>query len=242
MQTRAIIGLGNPGRQYQNTRHNCGFRFIGGLASQCQVTLKLNPRLQCHLVRTSINEVSVWLVQPITYMNRSGSAFRLFTHYYKIDPKNVIVVHDELDLPAGVVRLKSKGGDGGHNGIADIIRNSGNGEFLRVRIGIGRPPAGSGTTPYVLSVPPQSEQTLIDQAISETFGSLDDILAGKLEIAMNRLHSRSIGGDRRICRQVRALTTGEGVQTNGVSVRNCRRAEFGQVNAVQCADRFRCAG
>ena len=195
MQTRAIIGLGNPGRQYQNTRHNCGFRFIGGLASQCQVTLKLNPRLQCHLVRTSINEVSVWLVQPITYMNRSGSAFRLFTHYYKIDPKNVIVVHDELDLPAGVVRLKSKGGDGGHNGIADIIRNSGNGEFLRVRIGIGRPPAGSGTTPYVLSVPPQSEQTLIDQAISDTFGSLDDILAGKLEIAMNRLHSRSIGDD-----------------------------------------------
>lgn len=195
MQTRAIIGLGNPGRQYHDTRHNCGFRFVSRLASRCEVALKLNPRLQCHLVRTGINGVPVWLVQPITYMNRSGTAFRLFTNYYKIDPGDAIVVHDELDLPAGVVRLKSKGGDGGHNGISDIIRNSGNREFVRIRIGIGRPPVGSVTIPYVLGIPPESEQTLIDHAIADTLGSLDDILAGKLEIAMNRLHSRSIGAD-----------------------------------------------
>lgn len=194
MQTRAIIGLGNPGRQYQNTRHNCGFRFIERIASQCQVSLKLNPRLQCHLVRTRISDVAVWLVQPITYMNRSGSAYRLVTDYYEIEPKNTIVVHDELDLPTGVVRLKSKGGGGGHNGIADIIQHCGTTEFLRIRIGIGRPPTGGATVPYVLSVPPQSEQALIDDAISDTLLSLNDILTGKIEIAMNRLHSRPCGG------------------------------------------------
>ncbi len=197
MQTRAIIGLGNPGRQYQNTRHNCGFRFVERLASQCQVSLKLNPRLQCHLVRTRINEVAVWLVQPITYVNRSGSAYRLVTDYYEIDPRNTIVVHDELDLPTGVVRLKTKGGGGGHNGISDIIQHCGTGEFLRVRIGIGRPPSRAATVPYVLSVPPQSEQALIDDAISDTLVSLDDILAGRIEIAMNRLHSRPSGEDEK---------------------------------------------
>ncbi|MDE0310292.1 MAG: aminoacyl-tRNA hydrolase [Acidiferrobacterales bacterium] len=199
MQTRAIIGLGNPGRQYKDTRHNCGFRFIERLASQCQVSLKLNPRLQCHLVRTRINEIAVWLVQPITYVNRSGSAYRLVTDYYEIDPKDTIVVHDELDLPTGTVRLKTKGGGGGHNGIADIIQHCGSREFLRVRIGIGRPQSSAATVPYVLSVPPQSEQALIDDAISDTLRSLDDIVTGKLAIAMNRLHSRPSGGDETTC-------------------------------------------
>ena len=105
-QTRAIIGLGNPGEQYRHTRHNCGFRFIDALAAQCQLQLKLNPRLKANLVRTTVSEVPVWLVEPITYMNRSGTAFQLVTNYYDIDPGNAIVVHDDLDLPAGVVRLK----------------------------------------------------------------------------------------------------------------------------------------
>ena len=196
MQTRAIIGLGNPGRQYQNTRHNCGFRFVARLASNCQVSLKLNPRLQCHLARTRINEVALWLIQPVTYVNQSGSAFRLFTNYYEIDPKNTIVVHDEIDLPTGVVRLKSKGGSGGHKGITNIIQHCGTGEFLRIRIGIGRPPTNAAKVSYVLSVPPQSEQTLIDDAISDTLMSLDDILQGRLEIAMNRLHSRPSGNEK----------------------------------------------
>ena len=190
MQTRAIIGLGNPGRQYENTRHNCGFRFVDRLAAGCQAELKLNPRLQSHLVRTRIGDVVVWLVKPVTFMNRSGAAFQLVTRYYDIEPRNTIVVHDELDLPAGTVRLKRKGGAGGHNGVADIIRHSSSPDFLRIRIGVGRPPVGAATTPYVLSVPSESDQTLVDQAISDTLETLPDILGGNLEIAMHRLHSR----------------------------------------------------
>ena len=206
MQTRAIFGLGNPGRQYQDTRHNCGFRFIDRLASDSHVELKLIPRLQSHLVRTRIGDAPVWLVKPMSFMNRSGSAFRLVTSYYDIDPKDTIVVHDELDLPPGTVRLKSKGGDGGHNGISDIIQHNGGGEFLRIRLGIGRPRGNASTVPYVLSNPPNAEQSLIDDAITDTLQSLDYILAGKIEIAMNCLHSRSTGSDDKSAAEQKAET------------------------------------
>ena len=189
-QTRAIIGLGNPGEQYRHTRHNCGFRFIDALAAQCQLQLKLNPRLKANLVRATVSEVPVWLVEPITYMNRSGTAFQLVTNYYDIDPGNTIVVHDDLDLPAGVVRLKSTGGHGGHNGLSDIISRTGNPDFLRIRIGIGRPNPKLGTIPYVLSTASLHDQKLIDDAISDALDSLPVILRGNLERAMTALHSR----------------------------------------------------
>lgn len=188
--TRAIFGLGNPGQQYRDTRHNCGFRFIERIAQQHQEPLKANPRFQANLVRVRIDGVPVWLVQPMTYMNRSGAAFNLVTGYYEIDPKDAIVVYDDLDLPVGNIRIRRSGGAGGHNGVSDIIAHSGTRDFLRIRFGIGRPNHRINTVSYVLSVPPAKDQLLIDEAIDDTVDALPEMLAGNLEMAMTSLHSR----------------------------------------------------
>ncbi len=191
-ELRAIIGLGNPGSQYRLTRHNCGFRLVDALARQCNTELKLNARLQSKLVRVQIEGVSVWLVQPITYMNRSGEAFARVAHYYKIDPSAIIVVHDELDLPVGTIKLKQGGGTGGHNGLTDIVSRAGTKDFLRIRIGIGKPAHRSKTVPYVLSLPSVQDMTLIDDAIEDAIRSIPQIIAGQTEQVMNILHSREI--------------------------------------------------
>ncbi len=186
----AIIGLGNPGSQYHNTRHNCGFRFIDLLTAQLGVELKLSPRLRCKLVRTRLDGTAVTLVQPITYMNLSGEAFVKVARYYRIEPASIIVVHDELDLPAGTVRLKVSGGAGGHNGLSDIIARAGTRDFVRIRIGIGRPPAAASTVPYVLSVPPRPEFEAINAAIGKAVEHTGKILQGHHAQVMNTLHAR----------------------------------------------------
>ena len=187
---RAIFGLGNPGSQYRNTRHNCGFRFVERIAEQHQVQLKSNTRLQAGLARVAINGVPVWLVQPMTFMNRSGHAFNLVGRYYGIEPENSIVVYDDLDLPVGCIRVRKSGGAGGHNGVSDIIAHSKTRDFLRIRLGISRPPRQSNTVPYVLSSPSVADQILIDQAIDEAVDALPEMLTGNLEKAMTILHSR----------------------------------------------------
>lgn len=188
---RAIIGLGNPGDQYRNTRHNCGFRFVDALATDHGVQFKLIPRLKVKATRVRIAGLLVWLVQPITYMNRSGAAYRQFTQYYKILPENTIVAHDDLDLPVGTVKLKSSGGHGGHNGLRDIIASTGNNNFLRVRIGIGRPNSKQAVVPYVLSVPRIEDQHCIDDSIDAALQVVPELLAGNLQLAMTTLHSRN---------------------------------------------------
>ena len=186
----AIFGLGNPGEQYYHTRHNCGFRFIDSLANQCDTQLRFSPRLQAGLARTTIADTRVWLVKPLTFVNCSGTPFQLVTRYYDIPPENTIVVHDEIDLPAGVVRLKAKGGHGGHNGIRDIIAKSKNNQFLRVRIGVGRPKSRSSTVAHVLSQASLAEQSLIDEAAAAAQDWIPEMIAGKLELALTHLHSR----------------------------------------------------
>ncbi len=187
---RAIFGLGNPGEQYRKSRHNCGFRFIDRVSEQQQVQLKAVPRLQANIVRTKIAGVSVWLVQPMTYMNRSGNAFRLVTRYYEIDPEDTVVVYDDLDLPVGNIRVRRSGGHGGHNGVSDIIAQSETCNFLRIRLGIGRPPGKANTVSYVLSVPSSADQLLLDEAIDDAVDALPEMFAGNLEKAMTGLHSR----------------------------------------------------
>ena len=188
--TRVIFGLGNPGAQYRNTRHNCGFRFVEQIANEHQTQLKANPRLQSNLVRVTINDAPVWLVQPMTFMNRSGYAFHLVTRYYDIDPGSAVVVYDDLDLPVGSVRIRRSGGAGGHNGVSDVIAHSATRNFLRIRLGIGRPHRIANTIPYVLSVPSATDQILINQAIEDTIDALPEMLTGNLEKAMTILHSR----------------------------------------------------
>ncbi len=189
--TRAIFGLGNPGSQYRNTRHNCGFRFVERIAAHHQVQFKSISRLHSDLVRVTIEGTPVLLVQPMRFMNRSGGAFHLVTQYYDIDPENSIVVYDDLDLPVGSIRIRRSGGAGGHNGVSDIIAHAKTRTFLRIRLGIGRPPHRANSVSYVLSVPPAADQVLIDEAIDDAFDALPEILTGNLEKAMTMLHSRA---------------------------------------------------
>ncbi len=186
----AIFGLGNPGEPYRPTRHNCGYRFVDKLATQCQTQLEVVPRLQASMVRTMIAGVRVWLVKPLNFMNNSGTSVRLVTQYYKIPLENTIVVYDEIDLPVGVVRLKTKGGHGGHNGVRDIIEKTNNRNFLRIRIGVGRPRSKKLIISYVLNKASVAEQTRIDEASAAAVDWIPEMITGKLELALTHLHSR----------------------------------------------------
>ncbi len=189
-KVQAIFGLGNPGAQYRGTRHNVGFQFVDAVAGEYQADLKFRVRFTADTGQASVAGTRIWLVKPKSYMNRSGSALRAFNSYYDIALPDTVVVHDDLDLPAGTVRLKRDGGHGGHNGLRDIISLAGARDFIRIRIGIGRPPPGQPTTPYVLGVPRKQDQSLIDDAVRDAVDALPDILSGRIEHAMNVLHSR----------------------------------------------------
>ncbi len=187
----AIIGLGNPGEQYRDTRHNLGFRFVDAVASKHTAVLRLNTRLKSNLGRIRIAGAVVYLAQPMTYMNCSGIAFNLVANYYNIKKQNIFVAYDDLDLPVGSVRLRHGGGHGGHNGVRNIMAESGSSEFPRVRFGIGRPPPPMQVTPFVLSVASAFDRNLNDIAIADTVRALPELIAGNREKAMTALHSRS---------------------------------------------------
>lgn len=163
-----IVGLGNPGAEYDQTRHNAGFHFVDTLARHCQAQLKHDSKLGAEVARARIGQQEVWLLKPMTYMNRSGRAVQGIAQFYKLDPGSILVAHDELDLPPGVAKLKVGGGHGGHNGLRDIIACLGNQrDFRRLRIGIGHPGQASEVVSFVLGRPPQSERDLIERAIDE---------------------------------------------------------------------------
>lgn len=187
-----IVGLGNPGPEYAETRHNAGFRFLGALLAGSGQSLGLEHRFSSELGKLPIAGRHVWLLAPQTFMNRSGEAVGRFAHFYKLPPERILVVHDELDLPPGVVRLKQGGGDGGHNGLHDIIEKLGSAAFLRLRLGIGHPGSAPQVASYVLKRAPLAEQQLIDQAIAAAKAQLPDILDGQYQRAMNALHARKI--------------------------------------------------
>ncbi|MFQ5936611.1 MAG: aminoacyl-tRNA hydrolase [Acidiferrobacterales bacterium] len=184
-----IVGLGNPGTEYAETRHNAGFRFIDALLAGTRLQLRDEQRFAARVGRLQIEECTVWLLAPTTFMNHSGEAVARFAHYYKIPPQEILVVHDELDLPLGVVRLKLGGGDGGHNGVHDVAQQLGSPDFARLRIGIGRPGPSDDATSYVLKKPPLAERELIDAAIKSARGCTADIVHGHYEKVMNVLHT-----------------------------------------------------
>lgn len=183
-----IAGLGNPGAEYADTRHNAGFRFLERVSRE----FRREARFHGHAARVRIDEREVWLLAPDTYMNDSGRAVAALVRYYKIAPASVLVVHDELDLAPGDVRLKRGGGAGGHNGLIDIIDKLGTPDFLRLRIGIGRP-RGPGVD-YVLSRPTRAEQTAIDAAIERAVGYLPALVRGDTQKAMSQLNSGNPDG------------------------------------------------
>jgi PTH1 family peptidyl-tRNA hydrolase len=184
-----IVGLGNPGPRYAETRHNAGFWFIDRLAAMERATFR--PESKFHGQVCRLPRGDCWLLKPDTFMNRSGLAAISLMRFYKIPPQRVLVAHDELDLPPGTVRLKRGGGHGGHNGLRDLLAHLGSAEFLRLRLGIGHPGHKDAVVDYVLHEARAEEQQIIDQAIEASLGVVALIVSGDLDKAMNLLHRKS---------------------------------------------------
>ncbi len=187
-RTLAIAGLGNPGPEYRDTRHNAGFWFVDRLAGRRGWTFKPRPKLSGEECRERLGDTTLILFKPTTWMNHSGQAVRALLDWYKLAPADLIVVHDDLDLPPGTARLKEGGGHGGHNGLRDIDRHLGTQAYLRLRIGIGHPGDAALVTPYVLSRPPAGEQDMIEAAFERALDVLPLLAAGEVPRAMNELH------------------------------------------------------
>jgi PTH1 family peptidyl-tRNA hydrolase len=188
MAIAVIIGLGNPGEKYTKTRHNAGFWVLDALADSAGVTLKPEKKVMGDVAQTSIGFSNIRLFKPSTYMNESGQAIRRLLDFYKLSPEQMLVVHDELDLPPGTNRLKQGGGHGGHNGLRDTISHCGK-DFLRLRIGIGHPGEKSQVTGYVLRNPGSKERELIERCLPDAEQAVGTLLKDGLEKAMHQLHT-----------------------------------------------------
>jgi len=189
MPIRLIVGLGNPGPEYEQTRHNAGFWLVDNLAGN---RLMREARYNALVAKTSIAGQEVWLLEPQTYMNRSGQSVGALARFYKIAPEDILVVHDELDLPPGAVKIKKGGSAAGHNGLKDITAALGTQEYWRLRIGIGHPRSMNlqqQVADYVLHRPRKEEHALINEAISNSLDVIPLLCEGKFEAAMMRLHS-----------------------------------------------------
>ena len=184
-----IIGLGNPGSRYSETRHNAGFWFLDRIAADCGARLRAQSRLQAEVARVDLHGRDCLLVRPTTFMNHSGQAVRAVMDYYRVDAASLLVAYDELDLPPGVARLKRGGGHGGHNGLRDIFRPTADHDFLRLRIGIRHPGDKEAVTAYVLGRATAEQERLMRDAINDAIDVLSTLLDGDLAGAMKALHT-----------------------------------------------------
>ena len=186
---KLIVGLGNPGPEHLLTRHNAGFWFVDVIARQNNLQFRAENKFHSEMCRLQYAGHDCWLCKPATFMNRSGSAVQAIADYYKINPGEILIAHDEIDLDPGIVRLKQGGGHAGHNGVRDIIEKLGNAEFNRLRIGVGHPGASSEVINSVLGRPTAEEEDLIMESISRAAEILPQILAGEFQKAMHKLHT-----------------------------------------------------
>ncbi|MDR3055099.1 MAG: aminoacyl-tRNA hydrolase [Zoogloeaceae bacterium] len=187
---RLIVGLGNPGAEYETTRHNAGFWFVDALAQRLKVSLSPQPKFFGNVGRQG----ELWLLEPSTFMNRSGQAVGALARFYKIAPEEVLVIHDDLDLPPGGIRLKQGGGNGGHNGLKDIQAALSTPNFWRLRLGVGHPRElgmSQQVIDFVLARPKAAEQTEIDIAIERSLDASPALLAGDYEKAQRLLHVKT---------------------------------------------------
>ncbi|RRJ83684.1 aminoacyl-tRNA hydrolase [Aestuariirhabdus litorea] len=184
-----IVGLGNPGPEYERTRHNAGALFVEQLARACGASLQPERKFFGDCARIQLQGHELRLINPTTFMNRSGQAVVAIANFYKIPLEAILVAHDELDIEAGLARLKVGGGHGGHNGLRDIISRMGGNQFMRLRLGIGHPGHSSLVTGHVLSKASQSEQQKLDNAIDEAIRVLPDLLNGAWNKGVQTLHS-----------------------------------------------------
>lgn len=186
---RLIVGLGNPGLEHARTRHNAGFRFVDALAAQAGVRFGLESKLFGETTKVDIAGRTVWLLKPATFMNLSGKSVVAALRYWKIEPDEALLVHDDLDLPPGTARLKFDGGHGGQNGVRDTMRLLGHGQFHRLRIGIGHPGHKDRVTPWVLGRASAADDILIGRAIDAAMDVMPLAVSGEFNEAMKRLHT-----------------------------------------------------
>ena len=187
---RLIVGLGNPGEKYMNTRHNAGSWFLQSVARFSECTLKEEKKFFGKVATVKISDLEVMLLLPQTYMNESGQSVAAIANYYKMNASQILVAHDEVDLPVGRLRLKEGGGLAGHNGLRDVSRRLGSSlDFKRLRIGVGRPRLEEDLVGYVLGKTPLSERELIDHSILLTHSLLPELVGGDWQKAMNKLHT-----------------------------------------------------
>ena len=186
---RLIVGLGNPGAEYLRTRHNAGLWFVDALAERLGARFSLESKLFGQAVKVDIGGQPVWLLKPATFMNVSGKSVTAALNYWKIEPEQALLAHDELDLPAGTARLKFDGGHGGQNGLRDTMRLLGHGRFHRLRVGIGHPGHKDLVTPWVLGRAKPDDEAGILQAIDDAMDVLPLAVAGDFSEAMKRLHT-----------------------------------------------------
>lgn len=184
---RLIVGLGNPGAEYEDTRHNVGFWFVDRLARELKTTLAPQGKFHGQVGRSG----ELWLLQPMTFMNRSGQAVAALARFYRIAPEEILVVHDELDLPPGGIRLKRGGGNGGHNGLKDIQSHLSTPDFWRLRLGIGHPGDRNVVADYVLKAPRREEQEYIDRALDRCLLAWPRLAAGEHAAAQQQLHGKT---------------------------------------------------
>jgi peptidyl-tRNA hydrolase, PTH1 family len=199
---RLVVGLGNPGKEYERTRHNAGFWLVERFASANGIALRKDPKYQALVGRMEGGSVAgsvagnaaagsqAWLLLPQSFMNASGRAVQMLAGFFKIKPEEILVVHDELDFPPGTARIKQGGGIAGHNGLRDISQRIGSHDYWRLRLGVGKPPPGTDGADYVLQKPSQEDREAIDFSIAKSLEILPQCLAGDLQTAMQKLHTQ----------------------------------------------------
>jgi len=190
MAIKLIVGLGNPGKDYQPHRHNVGFWFCDALAHLYSGTFKKETKFFGEVAQVNIAGSNLRLLKPNTYMNRSGQSIQSIAKFYQINTDEILVAHDELDLNPGVARIKFSGGHGGHNGLRDTIKAFSSNDFYRLRIGIGHPGDRSKVADFVLHTPNKSEVEPIQTALVNSLNVIEQVIKGDIEPAMKTLHTQ----------------------------------------------------
>lgn len=190
LPVKLIVGLGNPGPDYLMTRHNAGFWFVDALANKLSLTFSPDKKSQSELCRYQSGSTDCWICKPQTFMNESGASVQSLCSYYKIPIDQVLVVHDEIDLPPGTTRLKEGGGHGGHNGLRDIIQRTGEKGFMRLRVGVGHPGSKDKVVPFVLGRAPAKEEELIIDSFALALEKIDEFFGEQLNKLMTELNNK----------------------------------------------------
>lgn len=186
---KLFVGLGNPGTEYEATRHNAGFWWVNALARELKLSLVADRSYHGLLARGNVNGQTVWLLEPQTYMNLSGKSVGALARFFKIAPQDILVVHDELDVPPGQAKLKFGGGHGGHNGLRDIHAQLGTGDYWRLRLGIGHPGDKNEVADWVLKKPAPDEREAIEGCVARTLKAAPELLAGDMTKATLVVHT-----------------------------------------------------